>query len=199
MHTTRHVGVDEIFKGIHNSGGGRNVLREAWSRAVSFGETALPKLRQMALHGRGQYFWGSRSKRRDDPGAGYLPTIKVACVWLGRGMGLREPVSPTCSRAEPGPSSGRESPVCAMAELGFSKREALSGRRRPGRRIVNRPIVTGCYRGSSSDGTEGTALGLRLVRNAIEECPTEDMQCNRLHWAGGTPTCQIVKRWCGRR
>ena len=35
MHTARHVGVDEIFKGIHNSGGGRNVLREAWSRAVS--------------------------------------------------------------------------------------------------------------------------------------------------------------------
>ena len=37
MHTTRHVGVDKIFKGIHNSGGGRNVLREAWSRVVSFG------------------------------------------------------------------------------------------------------------------------------------------------------------------
>ena len=35
MHTTRHGGVDKIFKGIHNSGGGRNVLREAWSRAVS--------------------------------------------------------------------------------------------------------------------------------------------------------------------
>ena len=88
-------------------------------------------------------------------------------------MGLREPVSPTCSQAEPGPSSGRESPVCAMAELGFLKREALSGRRRPGRRIVNRPIVTGCYRGSLSDGIEGAALGLRLVRNAIEACRPE--------------------------
>ena len=37
MHTARHGGVNEIFKGVHISGGGEEVLREAWSRAVSFG------------------------------------------------------------------------------------------------------------------------------------------------------------------
>ena len=82
--TTPHVGVDEIFKGIHNSGGGGNVLREAWSRAVSFvqwpNEIAQPKLRQMALHGRGQYFWGAGRSVVTTPARGICRPSKLHVV-----------------------------------------------------------------------------------------------------------------------
>ena len=81
MHTARHGGVNEIFKGIHISGGGEEVLREAWSRAVSFvqlpNEIAQPKLRQMALHGRGQYFWGAGRSVVTTPARGICQPSKL--------------------------------------------------------------------------------------------------------------------------